>query len=161
MDKNCFTIISLKLISKLENQPADVFQKVVCLQHRWFPEDSTDFLRTAILKNICERLLRQRQLNYLLYGQSGELCRVGSGRSVGRQNNNNNPKLILKIKILIIELKKLVLLCQHKLHPHLFTRDSTKSSALNLFFSELHCILKDHIRRYVKSVLLLFWSSKI
>ena len=69
----------------------------------------------------------------------------------------------LKTKISIIKLKKLVLLCQHKLHPHLFT-----SSALNFcFFMYIIVIWKNnYIRRYVKSVLWLFrfatiegWSS--
>ena len=64
----------------------------------------------------------------------------------------------LKIKILIIKLKKLVLLCQHKLHPHLFT-----SSALNFcFFMYIIVIWKNnYIRRYVKSVLWLFWFATI
>ena len=44
----------------------------------------------------------------------------------------------LKIKVLIIDLNKFLLLCQLKLHPHLFTRDSTMSSALNFSFL---CIL--------------------
>ena len=35
--------------------------------------------------------IRRRQLNYLFYGQSGKLCRVG--RSVGQQNKNN-PKFL-------------------------------------------------------------------
>ena len=51
--------------------------------------------------------IRRRQLNYLFYGQSGELCWVGR-LQVSEPTH-------LKIKILIIELKKLVLLCQQKL----------------------------------------------
>ena len=69
----------------------------------------------------------------MLHGQSGELYRV-----VGRQNNHNSKVLDIKIKTLIIELKKLVLLRQHKLHPYLFTRDSAMSSTLNVCFFVLY-----------------------
>ena len=52
---------------------------------------------------------------FFLNGQSRELF-----WSVGGHNNNNNKPIFwlthLKIKTLIMDLKKLVLLCQHKLH---------------------------------------------
>ena len=52
--------------------------------------------------------------------KSERLSRSDYVESVGQQSKNNNPKFpswhILKLKILIIELKKLVLLCQHMLH---------------------------------------------
>ena len=89
--------------------------------------------------------------------------RIMFGRSISKIIIIILSSANLKIKILIIKLKKLVLLCQHKLHPHLFT-----SSALNFcFFMYIIVIWKNnYIRRYVKSVLWLFrfatiegWSS--
>ena len=161
LDKKCFTIISLKLISKLENQPAEVFRKVVCLKQRWFPEDTTNFLRTAILKNICERLLRRRQFNYLLYGQSGELCRVS--RSVGK------IIIILSFRVGISKNKNIdhrvketcAIVSTQTTSTSLYSWFNNVKCTKFLFFSVFHCILKNHIRRYVKSVLLLFWPSKI
>ena len=60
-----------------------------------------------------------------------------------------------KIKIWTIELKKLVLLSQHKLHVKQITSlysCSAMSSALNSCFYVFHCNLKnkDYIGRYVK-----------
>ena len=57
------------------------------------------FFKIYVIKYIfnCQKLrvviylvIRQRQLNFLLYGQLGEIFQVG--RSVGRQNKNNNPQ---------------------------------------------------------------------
>ena len=80
------------------------------------------------------------------------------------------------MQILIIELKKLVLLCQHKLHmkpiTSLYSVNSTISSALNFVFYVFCCNMneKNHIRGninskkkkglYVNSVLLLFSLAK-
>ena len=89
--------------------------------------------------------------------------RIMFGRSISKIIIIILSSANLKIKILIIKLKKLVLLCQHKLHPHLFT-----SSALNfcLFMYIIVIWKNNYIRRYVKSVLWLFrfatiegWSS--
>ena len=94
--------------------------------------------------------------------------------SVGRQNNNNNPKFqvsaYLKIKALIFYFKKLVLLCQHKLHMKPTTSLCFVIQRCQVYlifiFYVFYCILKkkNHIRRnknskkmkciYVKSVLL-------
>ena len=49
---------------------------------------SNSYFKNEIIPTDALHFIRQGQLNFLLYGQSGELYRVG--RSVGRQNNNNN-----------------------------------------------------------------------
>ena len=105
--------------------------------------DNIDSYNIIIQTCINRKRNRQRQLNFLLHGQSGELLQVGC--LVGKI-------IILSFRTGISKNKKYwSRLCMKAIVIHL--HNSTLSNVLKFHFYLFHCNLKekDHVRRNVNS----------